>query len=85
MRMAITMTIGLFLIEYFKLSEGRWILFTILSLTTPLYETSKHKIIYRIEATLIGAIIITVLFSIFKSEDSRLLIVMLWLFARVCK
>lgn len=77
MRMAITMTIGLFLIEYFKLSEGRWILFTILSLTTPLYETSKHKIIYRIEATLIGAIIITVLFSIFKSEDSRLLIVML--------
>lgn len=76
-RMAITMTIGLFLIEYFKLSEGRWILFTILSLTTPLYETSKHKIRYRIEATLIGAIIITMLFSIFKSEDSRLLIVML--------
>lgn len=76
-RMAITMTIGLFLIEYFKLSEGRWILFTILSLTTPLYETSKHKIRYRIEATLIGAIIITILFSIFKSEDSRLLIVML--------
>lgn len=77
MRMAITMTIGLFLIEYFKFSEGRWILFTILSLTTPLYETSKHKIRYRIEATLIGAIIITMLFSIFKSEDSRLLIVML--------
>lgn len=76
-RMAITMTIGLFLIEYFKFSEGRWILFTILSLTTPLYETSKHKIRYRIEATLIGAIIITMLFSIFKSEDSRLLIVML--------
>nr|WP_317331987.1 FUSC family protein [uncultured Romboutsia sp.] len=77
MRMAITMTIGLFLMEYFKLSEGRWILFTILSLTTPLYETSKHKIRYRIEATLIGAIIIIILFSIFKTEDSRLFIVML--------
>ena len=77
MRMAITMTIGLLLIKYFKFSEGRWILFTILSLTTPLYETSKHKIRYRLEATLIGAVIITILFSIFKSENSRLLIVML--------
>ena len=77
MRMAITMTIGLFLMEYFKLSEGRWILFTILSLTTPLYEASKHKIRYRIEATLIGAVIIIILFSIFKTEDSRLFIVML--------
>ncbi len=77
MRMAITMTIGLFLIEYFKLSEGRWILFTILSLTTPLYEISKHKIRYRLGSTLIGAVIITILFSIFKTEDSRLLIVML--------
>lgn len=77
MRIAITMTIGLFLIEYFKFSEGRWILFTILSLTTPLYETSKHKIRYRLVSTVIGAVIITILFSIFKTEDSRLLIVML--------
>ncbi|WP_305305657.1 hypothetical protein [Romboutsia ilealis] len=45
MRMAITMTIGLFLMEYFKLPEGRWILFTILSLTTPLYETIGAAVI----------------------------------------
>lgn len=77
MRMSIIMTIGLFLMEYFKLSEGRWMLFTILSLTTPLYETSKHKIRYRIGSTLIGAIIVLTLFSIFKTENSRLLIIML--------
>lgn len=77
MRMAITMTIGLFFMEYFKLPEGRWILFTILSLTTPLYETSKHKIRYRIGSTLVGSVIIIILFSIFKTENIRLLIVML--------
>ena len=77
MRMAITMTIGLFLMEYFKLPEGRWILFTILSLTTPLYETSKHKIRYRIGSTLVGSVIIIILFSIFKTENIRLLIVIL--------
>lgn len=77
MRLAITTTIGLFLMNYFNLSEGRWILFTVLSLTTPLYETSKHKIRYRIGSTLVGSVIILILFGIFKTETSRLLIVML--------
>ena len=39
MRMAISMTIGAFIMGFFKLAEGRWILFTILSLTNPIYET----------------------------------------------
>ena len=57
--------------------EGRWILFTILSLTTPLYETSKAKIKYRLVSTLIGSIIIVILFSIFTTQTARLLIVMI--------
>ena len=77
MRMAISVAIGAFIMNYFKLTEGRWILFTILSLTSPLYETSKHKIKYRLVSTLIGSVIIILLFSIFKGETSRMLIVML--------
>ncbi|MEE0902752.1 MAG: FUSC family protein, partial [Methanobrevibacter sp.] len=63
MRMAISVVIGAFIMNYFKLAEGRWILFTILSLTSPLYETSKHKIKYRLVSTLIGSVIIILLFS----------------------
>ena len=77
MRMAISVTIGAFIMGYFKLEEGRWILFTILSLTTPLYETSKDKIKYRLVSTLIGSIIIVILFSIFTNQTARLLIVMI--------
>ena len=77
MRMAISVVIGAFIMNYFKLEEGRWILFTILSLTSPIYEISKSKIKHRLVSTLIGSVIIILLFSIFKNETSRLLIVML--------
>ena len=77
MRMATSVVIGAFIMNYFKLTEGRWILFTILSLTSPVYEISKSKIKHRLLATLIGSVIIILLFSIFKDETSRVLIVML--------
>ena len=76
MRVAICITIGTFIMQYFNLSEGRWILFTLLSLITPLYEASKSKTKDRIFATIIGSIIIFILFSIFKDPTSRMLIIL---------
>lgn len=77
MRLAITTTIGFFIMHYFKIDEARWILFTVISVTTPIYETSKDKIKYRLVATLIGSAIVYVLFSIFHNETARLLIILL--------
>lgn len=77
MRVAICITVGSFIMQYFNLSEGRWLLFTLLSLITPLYEVSESKIKDRIFATIVGSIIVFVLFSIFKDPTSRMLIVLL--------
>ncbi len=77
MRLAITTGIGFFIMYYFKISEARWIMFTVISVTTPIYETSKDKIKDRVFATLIGSIIVFILFSIVKNETARLLLVML--------
>ena len=77
MRLAITTSIGLFIMYYFKIPEARWIIFTVVSVTTPIYETSKDKIKDRVVATFIGSVIVFVLFSIFQNETARLLIVML--------
>lgn len=77
MRMAISITIGYFIIDLFNFQEGRWMLLTVLSLTSPLYETTKSKIVPRILYTLIGCLIIVILFSIFKGQNSRLIIVLL--------
>lgn len=76
MRVAITITIVTFITQYFKLSEGRWILFTLLSVITPLYEVSKSKTKDRIFATLVGSFIVIILFSIFKDTSSRMLIIL---------
>lgn len=75
-RVAICISIGSFIMQYFNLSEGRWILFTLFSLISPLYEVSKSKTKDRIFATLIGAIVIFTLFSIFKDPTARMLIVL---------
>lgn len=77
MRISICITVGSFITQYFNLSEGRWLLFTLLSLITPLYEVSKSKIKDRLFATIIGSIIVCILFSIFKDPTSRTLIVLL--------
>ncbi len=77
MRLAIGMTVGYFIIDLFNFQEGRWMLLTILSLTTPLYETTKSRIVPRLVSTFIGSLIIVVLFSLFKDQNSRLIIVML--------
>lgn len=76
-RIGITISIGAFIVDYFNLSEGRWILFTILSVTTPIYETSHSKTNDRLFATIIGSICIVVLFSIFQDPTSRTIIIML--------
>lgn len=77
MRVAITITIAAFIVDYFHITDGRWILFTILSLINPLYEVSKSKTKDRVLSTLIGSVIVFILFSIFKDDTSRMLIVML--------
>ncbi|MEG0854997.1 MAG: FUSC family protein [Terrisporobacter sp.] len=77
MRLAITISVGGFIMDYFNLAEGRWILFTIFSLTNPLYEVAKSKSKERVLSTLIGSIIIVFLFSIFKDTTSRMIIIMM--------
>ena len=77
MRVAITITLGAFITDFFRLSEGRWIMFTILSLVNPLYEVSKSKVMHRVIATILGGILVTVLFYIFEDMTTRTIILML--------
>lgn len=76
-KVSVGITLAAFIMNYFNLEEGRWIMFTILSLVTPLYEMSKRKYKARILATVIGAIIIMILFTVFTDDISRMLILML--------
>lgn len=76
-RIAIGITIGAFIMDCFHFREGRWILLTILSLVNPIYEVSKTKTRDRIIATIIGAIIVEILFYVFKGVVEKTLILMI--------
>lgn len=73
-RSAIGISLAAFVSDYFNLSEGRWIIFTMVSLVVPIYEASIKKAKDRFIATIIGAVIIVILFSIFKSVGIRSMI-----------
>lgn len=75
-RVSMSITIAIFISDYFKLSEGRWIAFTVFSLVNPIYEVSQTKTKDRIVATIIGSIIVMILFSIFEDITIRSLILM---------
>ncbi|MGL5417533.1 MAG: FUSC family protein [Clostridium sp.] len=75
-RVAIGMTLTCFLTQYFHLEEGTWMMFTIFSLVNPIYETTKYKTKDRMISTLLGAVVVIVLLSIFKTGTERTIVLM---------
>lgn len=75
-KLAVSVTISIFIMDYFKVYEGRWMAYTVFSLIQPYAEQSKIKSGQRAKGTLIGGIIFIILFSIFKGSTIRSLIVM---------
>lgn len=76
-RVSISVSIAAFIMDYFKLPQGRWLLFTALSLVQPIYELSKSKTKDRVIATIFGAILVEILFFIFKDTLARTFIIIL--------
>ncbi|MGL5243606.1 MAG: FUSC family protein, partial [Sarcina sp.] len=70
-RVALGVTLAYFIITYFKVSQGRWILLTVFSLINPIYEVSKRKVGEKFIETILGALVIMIAFTIFKDIDVR--------------
>lgn len=76
-KVSVGVAIAGFLMDYLKLSEGRWIMFTVFSLVQPYSENCIIRSKKRIFATFIGGLLVLVLFSIFKSDMTRSIIIIL--------
>ncbi|KNZ41292.1 FUSC family protein [Acetobacterium bakii] len=82
-RLAFAITICAFLVSYFQLAHGSWLLFTISSLTYPFYEISRKKTGLRIVGTIIGGAIVVVIFSILHLQNAGLLVMIISLFLTI--
>ncbi|MGL4850224.1 MAG: FUSC family protein [Clostridium sp.] len=76
LHVAIEVAIGCFIMDYFHLHQGRWIMYTVLSLTNPILEVTKNKAKDRVIATIIGAVFIGIVFSFIKNPTIRTLVVL---------
>ncbi|AIY84031.1 hypothetical protein U729_669 [Clostridium baratii str. Sullivan] len=83
LRMAIGITIAIFIGTIFDFTKGMWITSTVLSLTQPYYNDIKEKIGQRLVGTIIGAIIFIILFNFLipKSLDSIVLLVIGYIYS----
>lgn len=70
-RMATGIAISGFIMDFFNLAEGRWMMFTVLSVIIPFYEQSHKKMRDRIFATIVGATLVWIVFAVFQATAVR--------------
>lgn len=70
-RVALIVTISVFLVDFFKLAQGRWIIYTIFALTELYSENCKIRSKQRFQGTVIGVIIMMILFIFIKDNTIR--------------
>lgn len=76
-KIAIAVSLITFISEYFNFTDGKWAVFTVISVMTPLFEKSVQKMKYRLLATVVGLFALMAIFSIFRDSTVRLIILML--------
>lgn len=77
LRVSLLLSISLFFIRYFNLEHGRWLLFTIASISLPYVDDIRPKAKKRILATLIGCTIGVVCFGFISDITLRTIILTL--------
>lgn len=72
LKMSISVSVIIFLIDTFNIEYGRWIIFPMIAIIQPYYDVAFKKAINRIVGTILGIILFTVIFTIIKDSGMRL-------------
>ena len=67
-KIAIAVSLISFIADYFHFPDGKWAVFTVISVMTPLFEKSVQKMKYRLLATVAGLFALMAIFSIFTDS-----------------
>jgi hypothetical protein len=82
-RLGLAVSLCAFLVGYFSLPHGNWLLLTISSLTYPFYELSRQKTGLRILGTIIGGVVVVLIFSVLHLQSVGILIMIISLYLTV--
>ncbi len=76
-RIGIVTAMSIFFVAFFKIEQGRWIVYTVFALTELYSEHCKLRSRQRLEGTIIGALMILVLFIFIKDNSLRIVMMLL--------
>jgi len=76
-RMSIALTLGYGIIQVLDIERGYWILLTTLFVCQPNYSATRQKLVARVLGTLAGIFIGVPLLTLFPSQESQLLLVVI--------
>lgn len=72
LKAAASISLTIFLVEVCHITYGRWIIFPMIAIIQPYYDSSLQKAKHRISGTLLGMLLFTVLFTFIKDPTLRL-------------
>lgn len=68
LRLAWAVTFAIFIVDFFSIEQGRWIVYTVFSLTELYHESFKIRSKQRLGGTLMGIFIVVSLFSVIQAS-----------------
>jgi len=74
-KLSICITISIFIMDYFKIYEARWMTYTVFSLIQPYREHSITKSKQRLKGSIIGGVIAFVMFSLINNKTIKSIII----------
>lgn len=77
LRVSVLLAVATFIVQLLQLPHGKWLLFTLASVSLPYADDIKRKAKKRLTATLIGGIVGALLYSLLPSLSMRTFIMML--------
>lgn len=71
LRIGLVTAISAFMVAFFEINQGRWIVYTVFALTELYSEHCKLRSRQRLEGTIVGVLVVFVLFFFIKSPTLR--------------
>lgn len=75
-RGALLLSVGVFLVAFFNIENGKWIIFTLIAINQPYLDKANIKLRDRMVGTFIGATIFFVVYSIVKDDSVRMVLLL---------
>ncbi|MCU9811901.1 FUSC family protein, partial [Paraclostridium sp. AKS81] len=72
---SILISIAVFIVDYFNIYEGKWVVYTLAVVLLPYAEESTKKSIDRAIGTILGAIVLGIIYKVINGNSTLMIFI----------